>query len=151
MRSHIHVLTLCALGYLCGCATSGGRTPAPMPIEFGQDRYVSNAYLSETPGVRCGHPAFAPGGLEVRAPLPDGTWFRVVTVGATVDQLDTIVLERGFGDGEAQLRMRLDAVEGIVRLDDGGRREAWGIHHAWADWLRTLGRRVAGLDCAKAE
>ena len=151
MRSRFQVLALCAVGCMCGCATSGGRAPAPLPIEFGQERYLSNAYLSETPGVRCGHPAFAPGGLEVRAPLPDGTWFRVVAVGASADGFDTIVLQRGLEDDEAQLTMRLDAGEGIVRLDDAGRKEAWGIHHAWADWMRTLGTRVAGLDCARAE
>jgi hypothetical protein len=66
------------------------------------------------------------------------------------DAPTTIVLERGTRTDEAQLTMRLDEVEGIVRLRDAGREDAdaWGAFSSRADWLRDLGSRVRGLDCA---
>jgi hypothetical protein len=147
MKPVLRVAATVFLPALCACA-SGSRVREPISIEFGQDRYLSDRYLADTPGARCGHPVFAPGGVEARAPLPDGTWFRVFAIGDGPDALRTIVLERGITGQEARLTMRLDAEEGIVRLDDTGRRDAWGIYHPWADWLRDLGRRVQALDCA---
>jgi hypothetical protein len=136
------------LGALSGCALPRATSPERLSIEFGQGRYLSDTYLATTPGSRCGHPSFAPGGVEARAPLPDGSWFRVFAVGAAPGEFSTVVLQRGVGAEEAQLTMRLDAQEGIVRLDEPGRKDAWGINHSWADWLRDLGRRVQNLDCA---
>jgi hypothetical protein len=145
MAAAAGVASLTACGAL---ATSG---PGPMSIEFGQDRYLTDAYLATTPGSRCGHPTYAPGGVEARAPLPDGSWFHVFAIGESPGELQTVVLERGVGQGPAQLTMRLDGQEGIVRLEDTDRRDAWGIHHPWADWLRGLGQRVYDLDCASIE
>jgi hypothetical protein len=133
---------------LSGCALARGSTPQRLSIEFGQERYLSDGYLSATPGAECGHPSFAPGGVEARAPLPDGTWFRVFAIGSSPEQLSTVVLQRGVGAEDAQLTLRLDAQEGIVRLEEPGHKDAWGINHGWADWLRNLGRQVQTLDCA---
>ena len=151
MKPFGRVVALLALPALCACAAAAAIGPERLSIEFGQNRYLSNTYLAATPGVVCGHPRFAPGGVEVRAPLPDGTWFRVVAVGGGTDEFDTVVLERGVGADQAQLTMRLDAKEGIVRLREVGHTDAWGINHPWADWLRELGRSVQALDCARAE
>ena len=147
MTSRARAVATLSLIVLGACAMPGASGPERISIEFGQDRYLSDGYLAATPGAWCGHPVFAPGGVEARAPLPDGTWFRVFAIGADPDALSTVVLQRGVGDETARLTMRLDAEEGIVRLDDVGRRDAWGIYHPWADWLRDLGRRVQTLDC----
>ena len=150
MNRCTRVVAVLVSAVVSGCATTPN-LPAPISIEFGQDRYLSDAYLAATPGAMCGRPSFAPGGFEVRAPLPDGTWFRVVAVGPDVDEFNMIALERGNGTDEAQLTMRLNATEGIVRLNDAGREDAWGLNHRWADWMRALGERVLRLDCARAE
>ena len=149
IRAGFFVLSAsCLLG---ACAVTSARTSEPISIEFGQDRYLSDTYLTATAGSRCGPPVYAPGGVEARAPLPDGTWFRVFAIDDDTGEPRTVVLERGVGGEDARLTMRLDAEDGIVRLDDAGRRDAWGIHHPWADWMRALGRRVRTLDCARAE
>jgi hypothetical protein len=154
-----------ALFALSACAPATTSRPELVSIEFGQERFLTDAYLAATPGASCGHP-FAVGGavdsvpeiveavpgmVEVRAPLPDGTWFRVFMTGpGPEDAPTTIVLERGVGADEARLTMRLDEVEGIVRLQDEARENgrAWGVYSARADWLRDLGSRVRSLDCA---
>lgn len=145
---------LALAGVLCGASACAAGpppgAPEPIAIEFGQERYLSDTYLARTPGARCGHPAYAPGGTEVRAPLPDGSWFRVFSIGDDLDRTRVVVLERGTGEGEPALSMRLDGEEGIVRLEAEDRRDAWGIHHRWADWMRELGRRAEALDCASS-
>lgn len=140
-----------ALAGMCACSSGAPARPQPISIEFGQDLYLTDAYLSATPGARCGPPAFAPGGAEARAPLPDGSWYRVFAIDGSAGDPSTVVLERGAVPDQTRLTMRLDGEEGIVRLDDGDRRDAWGNFHPWADWMRDLGRSVQALDCAMAE
>ncbi len=144
-------LSALAAAYLCACASGPTPGPEPISIEFGQNQYLTDDYLSATSGARCGKPSFAPGGAEARAPLPDGSWYRVFAINGEDNDLSTVVLERGVDHGRAQLTMRLDGEEGIVRLDEGSRRDAWGIYHPWADWMRDLGRSVQSLDCASAD
>jgi hypothetical protein len=151
MKIRTRVTAPLFLAALSACAVVRARGPERLSIEFGQDRYLSDAYLTMTPGASCGHHPLAPGNVEVSAPLPDGTWFRVFAIGAAPDDLNTVVLQRGEAVGETQLTMRLDAREGIVRLDEPGRKDAWGINHGWADWLRDLGRRAHMLECAAAD
>lgn len=165
MKAFFSIAVPLALPLLFACASVTNQPPELLSIEFGQDRYLTDAYLAATPGARCGHP-FAGGStfdsvpeavdavpamVEVRAPLPDGTWFRVFMTGPDV-QADpsTIVLERGTGADAAQLSVRLDEAEGIVRLRDGDRArvDAWGVNSSRADWLRDLGSRVRSLECA---
>jgi hypothetical protein len=147
MRIRFQVIATLLLPFASACALGRANPPQRLSIEFGQDQYLSDAYLSATPNAVCGHPSFAPGGVEARAPLPDGTWFRVFAIGAP-PEFSTVVLQRGVGSEDARLTMRLDAEEGIVRLDEPGHKDAWGINHGWADWMRDLGRRVQTLDCA---
>lgn len=140
-----------AVARLSACAGGAANGPEPLSIEFGQEEYLTDAYLSTTPGARCGPPAFAPGGAEAHASLPDGSWYRAFAIDGSGGELSTVVLERGVDPEEVDLTMRFDGEEGIVRLDDGDRRDAWGNFHAWADWMRGLGRSVQTLDCAMAE
>ena len=149
MRYQLMVLT--ALAPLATCATGAVLGPEPVSIEFGQDAYLTDSYLTATGGTRCGPPSFAPGGTEVSASLPDGTWFRLFVIGSGTDDLSTVVLERGWDGEDAQLAMRLDGEEGIVRLREAQRRDAWGINHPWADWMRELGARARSLDCASPD
>ena len=165
MRPHAAIAAPLILLALSACATATTNRPELLSIEFGQDRFLTDAYLAATPAARCGHPfdggssfdsvpeivEALPGMVEVRAPLPDGTWFRVFMTGPGSDDAPTtIVLERGARTDEAQLTMRLDEAEGIVRLRDEGREDedAWGVNSSRADWLRDLGSRVRGLQCA---
>lgn len=136
---------------LAACATPGSAGSEPLSIEFGQDVYLAEAFLQSTPDVHCGPPTFAPGGNQVRAALPDGSWFRLFAIDSSTGGPDTVILERGWADQEAQLTMRLDSEEGIVRLLDRGQRDAWGINHPWADWMRALGTRVLSLECARPD
>ena len=130
------------------CATSSPPSLEPLSIEFGQDVYLTDSYLQSTPGCQCGPPPYAPGGTEVRGPLPDGSWFRVFALESGGGEFDTVVLERGWEGREAHLVMRLYGGEGIVRLNDRGRKDAWGVNHPWADWLRAIGSRALSLQCA---
>ena len=82
MRSRITPTLLLSALSACAVAGAGANGPERLSIEFGQDQYLSDAYLTTTPGASCGHHALAPGNVEVSAPLPDGTWFRVFAVGA---------------------------------------------------------------------
>lgn len=141
---------ICGLLALSACATASV-VASPLSIEFGHDVYLTDTYLDAEPGARCGIPSFAPGGVEAGATLPDGTWFRVVAVGGDGVTPETVVLERGVEAQPTQLTMRLDSEEGIVRLQDAGRRDAWRINHAWADWMRELGDDLRSLDCAQPE
>jgi hypothetical protein len=45
------------------------------------------------------------------------------------------------------MEVRLDSVEGIVRMRDRGQERAWGIHSPTADWMRAIGSRTLALDC----
>ncbi len=142
-----------SLGFLslvlvAGCAASSPPGPAPLSIEFGQDVYLTDDYLKGTPGSRCGPPRYAPGGTEVRAPLPDGSWFRLFALRSRGGEVGTVILERGWEGSEGHMEIRLDRAEGIVRLKDPGRDRAWGIHSARADWMRAIGSRALSLDCA---
>jgi len=149
LRTPTALIAISALS--AGCATSGHVELEPLSIEFGQGQYLTDDYLAGASGSRCGAPLSAPGGVDVSAALPDGTWFRVFAVGESPRALDTVVLERGVSAAEAQLTIRLDAEEGIVRLEEQGRDHAWGIFHPRADWMRDLGRRAYELHCAQAE
>ena len=136
-----------ALVGVAACATTNLPGPEPLSMEFGQDAYLTAAYLESVPGVECGIPMSAPGGAQVRGPLPDGSWFSLFAVPSTDGAPDTVVLERGWEGQESQLTVRLDSKEGIVRLKEGDRRDAWGVNHPWADWMRGLGMRVLSLGC----
>lgn len=146
MRS---IITLGLLS-LAACATSSPQNAPPLSIEFGQDVYLTDASLQDTPGAQCGAPRAAPLGVNVRSPLPDGSWFRVFALESASGGFDTVALERGWEGREPQMVMRLNGSEGIVRLSDRGERDAWGINSAWADWLRALGERALSLECASA-
>ena len=142
-------LILMTLISVAGCATANPPSPAPLSIEFGQDVYLTEAYLQGTPGSQCGPPPYAPGGTEVRGPLPDGSWFRLLAIGSAGEEVKTVILQRGWEGRDAQVEIRLNSVEGIVRLRDRDRGEerAWGIHSRRADWMRAIGSRVLSLDC----
>ena len=140
--------TILALVACAACSSPGLFTPAPLSIEFGQDAYLTDAYLQDTPGHQCGAPAAAPRMTNIRSPLPDGSWFRVFALESEGGGFDTVALERGWEGQEAQLVMRLSGSEGIVRLRDRGREDAWGVNHAWGDWMRALGARASSLECA---
>lgn len=146
---------LCLSGAAClliaACASSGSVAPDRLSIEFGHETYLTDGYVQRTANSRCGPPPYAPGGTEVMAPLPDGTWFRLFAMQDEEGTWQTVILERGLEDEEAQLEMRLDAAEGIVRLREGARRDAWGINHGWADWMRALGASASSLRCAAPE
>ena len=89
-------LILLTLISVAACATSSPPSPEPLSIEFGQDVYLTDAYLQETPGCRCGPPLYAPGGIEVRGPLPDGSWFRLFALKTEGSELGTVILQRGW-------------------------------------------------------
>ncbi len=137
-----------ALVSVAACATSSPPSPEPLSVEFGQDLYLTDSYVRDTPGGQCGPPPFAPGGTEVRGPLPDGSWFRLFALESGGGEIDTVILERGWDGRAAHMTLRLDDGEGIVRLTDGGRKDAWGINHPWADWMRAIGSRALSLECA---
>lgn len=144
----MRVLMVLALISVAGCATSDPPGPEPLSIEFGQDLYLTEAYLTGTPGSQCGPPLSAPGGTEVRSPLPDGSWFRLFALESSGGDVDTVILQRGWEGHEAHMEIRLDGGEGIVRLTDRGKERAWGIYSPRADWMRAIGSRVLSLDCA---
>ena len=136
---------------IAACTSTGSVAPDRLSIEFGHEFYLTDEYVQRAANSRCGPPTYAPSGTEVLAPLPDGTWFRLFAMQDDEGTWETVILERGLDGEEAQLAMRLDAAEGIVRLREGERRDAWGINHAWADWMRTLGERASSLLCAAPE
>ncbi len=141
-------LILPLLVSITGCATLRQPSPAPLSIEFGQDAYLTDTYVQGTPGCQCGPPRYAPRGTEVRAPLPDGSWFRLFALESPGDEIHTVILQRGWEGREAQLEIRLDSEEGIVRLTDRGQERAWGFFSSRAEWMRAIGSRALSLDCA---
>lgn len=136
------------LGVATACATAPHASSERLSIEFGQDAFLTPSYLLSTPDARCGPPAFAPGGMEAAGPLPDQTWFRVVAIPSADPDPQTVIFERGHAGQGAQLTMRYERSEGIVRLTEGAHRDAWGANHPWAEWMRALGSRVLTMECA---
>ena len=64
--------------------------------------------------------------MEAAGPLPDQTWFRVVAIPSPEPDPETVILERGHEEQDADLTMRYERSEGIVRLTEGEYPDSWG-------------------------
>jgi hypothetical protein len=145
----LSIVPLPILVMVAACSQPVAEPPSPPALHFDLVRFVTEEYLAGTDDSRCGPmPGRSRAWIEVRAPLPDGSWFSIQAAPGTAHPEPFVVLARGWSDRPGSQGLLLDPDQGLVRSIGPGETKTYGLRTPVAGWLQEIGNRALALPCA---